>query len=512
MPLARLLAALALILLAPLAPLAAQDPLRELRGVCLDASDGVFASRDAISRAMEALADGHVNVVLPCVWDGAFTLWHSSTAKEALGADCDPAWGERDVLGELVMEAHRFGLEVVPCFEAGFTAKGALLDKHPDWAAIGKDGKPLARNGERWLDALHPDVQQFFLSLLLELARNYDLDGFAGSERFPALPAEAGYDARTRAAYKAATGVDAPRDEHEPKWSAWRAEQLTACLAKFGGALHSSLALVMAPHAPGAGLRENLQDVKSWTERKLCSALVLRAVARKSEDERKLVSEMLSLDWLAKDKQKFGAGLLLVDGGWKADAAWLVAAIENQRREQLAGEVLYGARVLFAEDGALLHALWDGPYNVPAIPPWRLEEGWRPKPLELRPQAGSGRWSFGSGEGPLVMRLDGGQKGEASWTAHARIAGAYDVYAWIPPDPQLGETARYQLATSHGLATSTLKIDAAKGRGWRWLGQVRLPESEDFEVARYDAIEADPAKVSAIGPLLLILNRRAGRG
>ena len=28
----------------------------------------------------------------------------------------------------------------------------------------------------------------------------------------------------------------------------------------------------------------------------------------------------------------------------------------------------------------------------------------------------------------------------------------------------------------------------------------------------YDAIEADRTKVSAIGPLLLILNRRAGRG
>ena len=508
MPLARLLTALLLLS----ASLAAQNPLRELRGVYLDVSDGVFASRAEISKAMEALADAHVNVVLPCVWDGAFTLWHSSTAKEAFGADCDPAWGDRDVLGELVMEAHRFGLEVLPCFDAGFTAKGALLDKHPDWAALGKDKQPVTRNGERWLDALHPDVQQFFLALVLELARNYDLDGFAGSERFPALPAEAGYDARTLAAYKQAAGVEAPRDEHEAKWSAWRAEQLTGFRAKLGGALHPSLALLMAPRAPGVGLRENLQDVKSWSERKLCSAIVLRAAAHGSEDERKLVGEMLTVDWLAKEKQKFGASVATLEAGWKADSAFLVAAIENHRREQLAGEILVGARALLAEDGALAHALWDGPYNVPAIPPWRSEEGWRPKPLELRPEAGYGRWSFAPGDGPQVMLLDGGQKGEASWTARARFAGAYDVYAWIPSEPKLGEQARYQLATSHGLATSTLKLDAAKGRGWRWLGVVRLPESDDFEVARYDAIEADRTKVSAIGPLLLILNRRAGRG
>src|SRR5213075_472107 len=133
----------------------------ELRGVFLSGSDGVYVSREEIAKTMEALADARFNVVFASVWDGAYTLWHSPTAKEAFGADCDPAWGERDLIAELAMEAHRFGLELLPWFEAGFTAKGALLDKQPAWAALGKDSKPVVKNGERWMNALDPDVQQF---------------------------------------------------------------------------------------------------------------------------------------------------------------------------------------------------------------------------------------------------------------------------------------------------------------------------------------------------------------
>src|SRR6187455_313958 len=119
--------------------LLAQKPTQELRGVRLGPGDGVFSSQAQLGKALEALADARFNVVFLDVWDGAHTLWHSPTAKEACGADCDPAWGDRDLLSETLFEAHRLGLEVLPCFEAGFTARGALFDKHPEWAALGKD-------------------------------------------------------------------------------------------------------------------------------------------------------------------------------------------------------------------------------------------------------------------------------------------------------------------------------------------------------------------------------------
>jgi hypothetical protein len=111
----------------------------------------------------------------------------------------------------------------------------------------------------------------------------------------------------------------------------------------------------------------------------------------------------------------------------------------------------------------------------------------------------------------MVMTLDGGLKGEASWTVRARLAGVYDVFTWIPPDQPLGESARYQLATKRGLETITLRVGPLTSRGWRRLGEVNLPEGDEFEVARFDAIEKDGTKASAIGPLLLLYDRSASR-
>jgi len=472
--------------------LLAQQSPKELRGVRISAADGIFGSREQISKALEALADARFNVVFPCVWDGAYTLWRSPTAKEVLGAECDPALGERDVLSEILFEAHRFGLEVVPFFEAGFTARGALLEKHPDWAALGKDGKPLSVGGETWVDALNPDAQQFFLSLVLELARGFDIDGIAGSERFPALPIEANARPAQLELYKKASGGASPKDAKDSQWCAWRALQLSEFLGRMRGGLRSSLALVMAPRAIGPGASEWSQDYAGWSERGFVQALVLPA-AQLGTDE-----------WTKKHAEQLFAGLTASGGTTKATLATL-------RTQKFAGEVFAGCRALLDNNAALARSLADEPYAVAAIPPWRTEEGWRPKPLEARPQAGSGRWTFPASDGPLVMALDTGLKGEVSWSVRARVAGVYEVYAWVPPNMNLGETAQYQLATKRGLQTIQLKIGPMANRGWQKLGAVNLPENEEFEVARFEATEKAPLKSSAIGPLLLFYDRQASR-
>jgi hypothetical protein len=461
--------------------LLAQKPTQELRAVWLHASDGCFASQAQLAKALEALADARFNVIIPCVWDGAYTLWHSPTAKEALGADSDPAFGERDLFLEILLEAHRLGLEVVPGFEAGFTAKGALLDKHPEWAALGKDGKPLVVGGERWVDALNPEAQQFFLGLVLELVRNFDIDGIAGSERFPALPPEAVARPAQLELYKKDSGAAAPVDAKDPKWCAWRTQQVGDFLGRISGGLRPSLAIVMFPRGADAA-----QDYAAWSEKNLVHALVLPAVPATAAHKEKLFVSL-------------------------APSSTAPATVASHRAQKIAGEVFTSAKALLENDAALAKALADGPYGEPAVPPWRSEEGWRPKPLEARPQAGSGRWVFPSSDGPMVMTLDGGLKGDASWSAHARLAGVYDVFTWIPPDQPLGESARYQLATQRGLQTITLKVGPLACRGWRRLGEVQLPEGDEFEVARFEAIEKDGTKASAIGPLLLVYDRSASR-
>jgi len=468
-----------------------RQPLKELRGARLSASDGLFGSRAQIASALEALADARFNVVFPCVWDGAYTLWHSPVAKETFGAECDPVYGERDVLSEILFEAHRFGLEVVPCFEAGFTARGALLEKHPEWAALGKDGKPLSLDGEAWVDALNPDAQQFFLALVLELARNFDIDGIAGSERFPALPVEAAAKPAQRELYLKA-GSGSSTDPKDPKWNAWRAQQLTEFLMRLSRGLRTSLAIVMAPHASGPGAGEWLQDYAGWNERGFVHTLVLPA-AQIGTDE-----------WCSKHVDKLCAEL-------RASGLASKAALASSQAQKVTGAVFASCKGLLEQSAVLAHALANEPYGLPAIPPWRTEEGWRPKPIESRPQADSGRWTFPASDGPLVMRLDGGLKGAVSWSARAQVEGVYGVYAWVPPDQNLGETSEYQLATKAGMRMIQLRVGPLADRGWRWLGTVDLPENEEFEVARFEATEKDSVKASAIGPLLLLYDRVANR-
>jgi hypothetical protein len=508
--------ALAVLVLFPV-PLAAQGsildqkPIQELRGAWIRASDGVFASREQISKSMEALADAHFNVVLPCVFDGAYTLWHSPTAKEVSGADCDPAYGDRDVLSEIVFEAHRFKLEVVPWFDAGFTAKGALLEKHPTWAALGKDQKPLVVDGEHWLDALDPDVQQFVLSLVLELARNFDVDGIAGSERFAGFPAAAAGKPAQLESFRKANDGKPPSDALDPKWCAWRAQQISEFLARVSGALRPSLAIVLAPRAAGPGPGELLEDVAGWSAKKCFHELALCATPKSAAEEERRIAALLGLDWPAKNAGEICAGVAVENGAWKADGALLKALAKTHREKKITSEIFQGCGALLANDAALAKALFDEPYLYPAIPPWRSEEGWRPKPLEAKPQAGSGRWTFPDSSGPMTMILEGGKPGEASWTAHTKVAGMYQVYTWIAPDLKLGDSARYLLATKKGLIASTLKVGLPTQRGWRYLGDVQLPADDDFEVARYEAVEKDPAKLSAVGPVLLLYDRLESR-
>ena len=331
--------AIALLVLFPV-PLRAQGildqkPIQELRGAWIRASDDLFASREQISKSMEALADARFNVVLPCVFDGAYTLWHSPTAKEASGADSDPAYGERDVLSEILFEAHRFKLEVVPWFDAGFTAKGALLEKHPNWCALGKDRKPLVSDGLHWLDTLDPEVQQFELSLLLELARNFDIDGIAGSERFPGLPAAAVGKPAQLELFQKWNGGKPASDANDPKWQAWRAQQLTDFLTRVSGALRPSLAIVLAPRAAGPGPGELLQDVAGWSEKKCFHALVLGAAPQSAAEEQKRIAALLGLDWCGKHASELCAGIAADTGTWKADGALLQALVKSHRDANL---------------------------------------------------------------------------------------------------------------------------------------------------------------------------------
>ncbi|MDZ7797067.1 MAG: family 10 glycosylhydrolase [Candidatus Marinimicrobia bacterium] len=93
------------------------------RGVWVTNVDSeVLDSRENIDEAMEFLADHGFNVVMPVVWNDAYTLYPSRIMDSLFQRPVSPRFSGRDPLKELIDAAHRNGIRVIAWFEYGFAA------------------------------------------------------------------------------------------------------------------------------------------------------------------------------------------------------------------------------------------------------------------------------------------------------------------------------------------------------------------------------------------------------
>jgi hypothetical protein len=91
----------------------------------------------------------------------------------------NPFLGERDLLKEIVEEAHKKELRVGSTIDV-ITAPKEIWENHPDWIALRADGKPYFitnQYGELYAACLNgPYVKEFILSVIKEQLESYDLD------------------------------------------------------------------------------------------------------------------------------------------------------------------------------------------------------------------------------------------------------------------------------------------------------------------------------------------------
>ena len=104
------------------------------------------------------------NVYIPCVWIGKGTVWPSTLAPIA------PEWKSRYVSGYdplvyLIRRAHEMGIEVHPWF-AVMTRWRDFFPEYYD------EGTP-----EHAFNVHVPEFRKFIVDLMLEVVRNYDVDG-----------------------------------------------------------------------------------------------------------------------------------------------------------------------------------------------------------------------------------------------------------------------------------------------------------------------------------------------
>jgi uncharacterized lipoprotein YddW (UPF0748 family) len=271
----------------PLSAQTAKAPATELRGVWLTNIDSdVLFSKEKLDKGLQRLKELNFNTVYPTVWNWGWTLYPSKVAQKVIGRELDPEPGlqGRDMLKEAIEGGHARGLKVIPWFEFGFMAPAdsQLAKRRPQWITSRSDGSSIVKEGIHnrvWLSPFRPDVQQFMQELIVEIVKNYDIDGIQFDDHL-GLPAELGYDSYTVAMYKKEhRGKVPPKNPQDPEWLKWRANKITDYMKRLFIAIKAAkknCIVSVAPNPQRFSYDFFLADWARWERMGLIEDLVLQ--------------------------------------------------------------------------------------------------------------------------------------------------------------------------------------------------------------------------------------------
>ena len=375
---ALLISILLLIACAPQNVSEALDENPPVRGVWLTNVDSeVLFTKSAIQEAVNFLADHGFNTIYVVMWNDAHTLFPSTVCQDYLGYSIDPRLSGRDPLREIIDAGHSRGLHIIPWFEYGFAASykkdgGIILQKYPHWAARDTSGALLTKNGFEWLNAYHPEVQTFISDIILEVVRNYDVDGVQGDDRLPAQPVEGGYSEYTQKRYADDhQGTAPPNNPRSKEFKRWRADILNA----FGQKLYTDIKAIKpelcvswAPSVYPWSYDEYLQDWPNWIKGGYADEIIPQNY--RYEIERYISTmESLSADSLGLSKEQHALitpGILMNVGKYLIPEDYLEGAIIGNRKLGYNGEVFFFYEGLIKEDHKLAKLISDTFYQPPS--------------------------------------------------------------------------------------------------------------------------------------------------
>ncbi|MEI2580894.1 glycoside hydrolase family 10 protein [Scytonema sp. PRP1] len=284
-PLLVLISFVTVLLVDSLTPAIAQLPRQEIRGVWMTNNDfDTLKDRAKVQDAVTQLRRLNFNTIYPVVWNSGYVMYPSAVAKRA-GIQPFVLRGSdgRDILADLIAQAHRQGLLVIPWFEFGFMAPptSELALNYPDWFTQKRDGgeTSISAAGEvAWLNPFHPKVQQFITDLVLETVTQYDVDGIQFDDHM-SLPHEFGYDKYTVALYTQETKNNPPTDPQDPAWMRWRADKITAFMVQLNQAVKArkpNAIFSISPNYYDFAYKFQLQDWLTWMRLNIVDELIVQ--------------------------------------------------------------------------------------------------------------------------------------------------------------------------------------------------------------------------------------------
>lgn len=340
-----------LILFSAITAASAEHP--PVRGVWVANVASSTLSSPAKIRNFVELADScGLNTLYVVVWNRGLTTYPSELMQQHFGKKCNPRYAEFDMLQEMIDAAHARNIRVIAWFEFGFSCSykqsdgGHILRKYPQWAAKDVDGKVATKNGFQWMNALHPDVQDFMLSLMKEVLKNYEVDGVQGDDRLPACPSIAGYDSWTLDLYrKQHDGHSPPEDHFDSEWVDWRAGLLNDFMQRMHRELKETRPDAVISSSPSIypwSKEQYLQDWPTWLKKgwvdEVCPQVYREQLASYRTELRNIVESQVA----EKNLHAVFPGILVQTAARKYnDAENIKAMVRANREAGFSGEVFF---------------------------------------------------------------------------------------------------------------------------------------------------------------------------
>ncbi len=325
-----------------------------VRGVWLtNVASNAMYSYENVKAAVAKCHELGLNTIFVVTWNKAHTMYRSQVMKNLTGFEIDPELDPentgRDPLQEVIDEAKKYGIKVIAWFEFGFSSSyqqngGIILEKKPHWASLDINGNLTTKNGFEWMNALDEEVQDFILSLILEVVNNYDVDGIQGDDRLPAMPSEGGYNPEVIEAYKRDNfGVAPPAYHKDFNWVQWRAEILNRFMKRIYTevkAADPNCIVSMSPSIFPWAKEEYLQDWPTWVNFGHVDMIVPQ-VYRKDPDFYTRTLEATIEYILPEKRYMLYPGVLIRVGDQQPSPEFFEYMIKENRRLGINGEVYF---------------------------------------------------------------------------------------------------------------------------------------------------------------------------
>ncbi len=324
----------------------------EIKGTWITnvASDAMLTPENVRKTVINCKNNGLTDIFV-VVWNGGVTMYPSKVLKQYIGKEQSAVFKGFDPLKAFVEEGHKLGLRVHAWFEFGASyaykdsSANGWLEKYPSWVGKNSNGALLKKNGFFWWNAINPDVQSFLQQMILEVVKNYEVDGIQGDDRLPAMPAEGGYDTYTAQLYnKEFSKQPMPQNPKEPAFLQWKADKVS----NFGKELYQAVKKIRlncivswAPSIYPWSKEQYLQDWPKWLNEGYADYIIPQLYRYKIGDYERVLKE-LSSQVSSTLKHKIFPGILTSLGdGYRVDEMMFQQMIALNRQYGFKGEVFF---------------------------------------------------------------------------------------------------------------------------------------------------------------------------